>query len=215
MSSATNSHPDFLLSEALAGSRESFGQLLGVYRNYLKLLVISQLERRLQSRVSASDVVQETFLEADRDFHQFRGTSVGEFCAWMRKILAHNLQRVVEQHVLTAKRSVRREVSLELLAGSLDRSSARLDSLIPDGGTSPSMRIERHEQELALANAIAELPADYRDVIILRHLEGLSFETIAVRMERTAGAVRMLWLRAIRSLKGITNPTHADSEASN
>lgn len=201
MSNSSAANPDLLLRQALAGSRECFGRLLHVYRNYLKLLVMAQLEKKLQRRISASDVVQETFLEANRDFAQFRGQSSGEFCAWLRKILVNNLHRVVEQHVLAEKRTVRREVSLEAIATSLEQSTTRLDAILPDPGTSPSMNYQKHEQELELANVVAELPADYREVIVLRHIEALPFEEVAKRMDRSAGAVRMLWLRAIRQLR--------------
>lgn len=201
MSVSSSANAEVLLSQALAGSSECFGRLLHVYRNYLKLLVVTQLERKLQQRVSPSDVVQETFLEANRDFAQFRGSTTAEFCGWLRRILVNNLHRVVERHVLAAKRDVRREVSLENLAKNLEQSTARLESLLPDPGTSPSGNAQRHEMEIMLANQLAELPADYRDVIVLRHLEGLRFEEIATRMDRSTGAARMLWLRAIQSLR--------------
>ena len=214
MLSSTGNQAEILLSQALAGSQDSFGKLLGVYRNYLHLLVVSQLEKKLQQRVSPSDVLQETFLEANRDFHQFRGCSIGEFCSWLRQILAHNLHRVIEQHVLTAKRSVRREISLERLSASLDHSSARIEALLPDLGTSPSLKCERHEQELELANAIADLPADYRDVLVLRHIESLPFEEVAKRMQRSEGAARMLWLRAIRCMRSKMIQTSTSGESS-
>lgn len=201
MTNSSAANAEVLLSQALAGSSECFGRLLHVYRNYLKLLVVTQLERKLQQRVSPSDVVQETFLEANRDFAQFRGKSSGEFCAWLRKILVNNLHRVVERHVLAAKRDVRREVSLENLANSMEQSTARLEAMLPDPGTSPSGNAQRHEMEITLANHLAELPADYRDAIVLRHIEGLSFEAVGQRMERSAGAARMLWLRAIQTLR--------------
>lgn len=210
-------NPDLLLAQALAGSREGLGRLLDVYRNYLKLLVVAQVEKKILRRVSPSDVVQETFLEANRDFPQFRGESSGEFSAWLRRILVNNLHRVVEQHVLTEKRSVRREVSLEVLAQSLDHSTAQLDAMFPDPGTSPSMNAQRQEQEIELANCLAEMSSDYRDVIVLRHLEGLKFEEVAQRMQRSVGAVRMLWLRAIRILRGklesLNPPEQTPSEA--
>lgn len=201
MSPDSTTNPELLLSQALAGSQECFGRLLHVYRNYLKLLVISQLEKKLTRRVSPSDVVQETFLEANRDFHQFRGRSTAEFCGWLRRILVNNLHRVVEQHVLTAKRSVHREVSLEALANSLEQSTARLEIFLSDHQTSPSGSMQQYEQQLLLANELALLPHDYREVIVLRHMEALSFEQVAERMNRSAGAVRMLWLRAIRRLR--------------
>ncbi len=190
-----------LLGRAQAGSVESLGDLLQLYANYLKLLVLAQLEHNLRVRVSPSDVVQETFFEAHRDFVQFRGSSTGEFLAWLRRILVNNLCRVVEQHVLAEKRDVRREVSMERLASALEQSTARLESVLPDPGTSPSAGAHRREVEIVLADQLAQLPTDYRDVIVLRHIEALPFDEVARRMERSSGAVRMLWLRAIKTLR--------------
>jgi RNA polymerase sigma-70 factor (ECF subfamily) len=198
-SSATNA--EILLSQALAGSQGCFGRLLHLYRNYLKLLVMSHLERKLQARVSPSDIVQETYLEASRDFDKFRGSTNREFRAWLRQILVNNLHRVVEQHVLTQKRDVRREISLEALARSLDQSTARLERFLPAPDMSPSNNIQQFEMEIKLADKLADLPADYREVIVLRHIEALPFECVGRRMERSAGAARMLWLRAIQSLR--------------
>ncbi len=192
---------DELLGQAQAGSTESLGHLLQLYTNYLKLLVLAQLEKNLRVRVSPSDVVQETFFEAHRDFSQFRGHSSGEFLAWLRKILVNNLYRVVEQHILAEKRDVRREVSLERLASALEQSTARLEAVLPDPGPSPSAGAHRREVEIVLADQLAELPSDYRDVIVLRHIEALPFDEIARRMERSSGAVRMLWLRAVKVLR--------------
>lgn len=190
-----------LLHQARTGSGESLGRLLQLYTNYLKLLVLAQMQRNLRVRVSPSDVVQETFFEAHRDFGQFRGQTSGEFVAWLRRILVNNLCRVVEQHVMAEKRDVRREVSLERLATSLEQSTARLEAVLPDPGSSPSAGFHRRELELALADQLAELPTDYRDVIVLRHIEALPFDEVGRRMERSSGAVRMLWLRAIKMLR--------------
>jgi RNA polymerase sigma-70 factor (ECF subfamily) len=192
---------DKLFASAQHGSSACLGRLLTLYSNYLKLLISTQLDDRLRSRVSPSDIVQETFFEAHRDFAQFRGRSSGEFVAWLRKILVNNILRVVEQHVLTEKRDVRREISLEQIGRRLEESTARLDSLLAQSAESPSGNAQRHEQELILANALAALPNDYREVIMLRHIEGLSFEEVAERMERSSGAVRMLWLRALEKLR--------------
>jgi RNA polymerase sigma-70 factor (ECF subfamily) len=192
---------DELLGRAQAGSGESLGQLLQLYANYLKLLVLAQLEQNLRVRVSPSDVIQETFFEAHRDFVQFRGKTSAEFLAWLRRILVNNLCRVVEQHVLAEKRDVRREVSLERLASALEQSTARLEAVLPDPGSSPSAGAHRREMEIVLADQLAELPTDYRDVIVLRHIEALPFEEVARRMERSSGAVRMLWLRAVKMLR--------------
>lgn len=190
-----------LLTQAQAGSGESLGRLLQLYANYLKLLILGQMERNLAARVSPSDVVQETFFEAHRDFAQFRGRTTPEFIGWLRRILVNNLYRVVEQHLVAEKRDARREVSFAQLATRLERSTARLESVLHDQGTSPSGGAQRREAELVLADEMAALAPDYRDVIVLRHLEGLKFEEIGRRMERSPGAVRMLWLRGIKQLR--------------
>jgi RNA polymerase sigma-70 factor (ECF subfamily) len=172
-----------------------------LYSNYLRLLVTAQLDSRLKVRVSPSDIVQEAFFEAHRDFHQFRGQSTAEFVSWLRKILINNIMRVVEQHVLAEKRDVRREVSLEEIGRRLEQSTVRLETFFAEETRSPSGCAVQRENEILLADALAELPADYRDVILLRHIEGLPFEEVGERMSRSAGAVRMLWLRALKFLR--------------
>ncbi|HUT92260.1 MAG TPA: sigma-70 family RNA polymerase sigma factor [Thermoguttaceae bacterium] len=190
-----------LLRSARAGKLECLGQLLQLYGNYLKLLAATQIDEKLLARSSPSDVVQETFLEAHRDFGQFRGQSVPEFLAWLRRILVNNLSRLVEKHVLAEKRDVRRETSLGGIGGALERSAARLESVLVDQAASPSSNAQRREYAIILANQLAELSQDYRDVLVLRHLEGLPFGEVAERMGRSPGAVRMLWLRAIGQLR--------------
>jgi RNA polymerase sigma-70 factor (ECF subfamily) len=194
-------NPEDLLCEALAGRHESLGRLLQLYTNYLSLLASSQLGRRLQTRCSPSDVVQETFCEAHRDFAQFHGETESEFLAWLRQILVNNIARVVEKHLVAAKRDVRREVSINEISRGLGRSTARLESVLADHGPSPSASAHRREYAVLLADRLAELPPDYRDVLVQRHLEGLPFSEIAGRMGRSSGAVRMLWLRAIDQLR--------------
>ena len=199
--SQSSTNAAVLLDRAQQGSMSSLGHLMGLYAHYLKLVVSTQLDGRLRTRVSASDVVQETFYEAHRDFPAFRGKSPEEFLGWMRKILVNNLLRAVEQHVLTAKRDVRREVSLERMQGGVDRSAMRFTSLVTSNEESPSTDLQRQERESVLAEVLAEMPADYRKLIHLRHMEGLSFSEVAIRMNRSSGAVRMLWLRALRRLR--------------
>jgi RNA polymerase sigma-70 factor, ECF subfamily len=201
MSSHAQGEVDKLFASARQGSTSCLGRLLTLYSNYLKLLIAAQLDDRLRVRVSPSDIVQETFFEAHRDFHQFRGQSTGEFVAWLRKILVNNLLHVVEQHLLAEKRDVRREISLEQIGKRLEQSTARLESLLAQPGDSPSSHAQRNEQEIMLADALAELPGDYRQVILLRHVEGLPFDEVARRMDRSSGAVRMLWLRALERLR--------------
>jgi RNA polymerase sigma-70 factor, ECF subfamily len=201
MSAPAQSEIESLFKAARDGSNSCLGRLLALYTNYLKLLVASHLDQRLGARVSPSDVVQEAFFEAHRDFAQFRGRSSGEFVAWLRRILLNNVLRVIEQHMLAEKRDVRREISLEEIGRRLEQSTARLDSFLAQQTATPSGCAVERENNIVLADALAALPRDYRDVIVLRHVEGLPFEQVARRMERSSGAVRMLWLRALSKLR--------------
>jgi RNA polymerase sigma-70 factor (ECF subfamily) len=190
-----------LIGKARRGSQSSLGALLQQYRNYLLVLAATQIEKRLQPRISPSDVVQETMLRAHQHFAQFRGASERELLAWLRQILVNNLGKFIEQHMLAARRDVRREVSLERIGAAVDQSTIRLAALVPASGKSPSMAVQQREEAVVLADRLAQLAEDYRDVLVLRNLQGLQFDEIAQRIGRSVGATRMLWLRAIEKLR--------------
>ncbi len=195
----------FLLRDDRNLDANGLGSILQLYWNYLHLLAEAQLDRRLRVRFSPSDLVQETFLEAHRDFPQFRGATEEEFLAWLRQILVHNLIVAVRRHFDAGKRDVRREVSLEQVRSQMDTSALGVAAALAQDGTSPSDRVQREELLVALADDLSELPQDYREVIVLRHLQGCSFAEVAQRMDRNEGAVRMLWLRAIGQLRSRLN----------
>ena len=201
MHSKAGPNPETLLAEARQGRRESLGRLLELYRNYLYLLARTQIDIHLQARVSPSDLVQEALLEAYRDFGQFRGKTEKELLGWLRRILVHNLSRFVEKEMRAQKRSMRREVPLDRRLADLERSSERVDAALVSHWSSPSAQAERRELAAILADQLARLKPEHRDVLVLRNLEGLSFEEVARRMQRTPGAVRMLWLRALDRLR--------------
>jgi RNA polymerase sigma-70 factor (ECF subfamily) len=193
-------NPEQLLAEARRGGRDSLGALLELYRNYLSLLARTQVDLHLQGRANPSDLVQETFLQACGHFGQFRGSTEKELLAWLRRILVNNLGRLVETQLRAQKRDARREVSLENQVRRLDRSAAKVEAALVSQHSSPSAQAQRRELATQVADLLAGLPAHYRDVIVLRNLEGLSFEEVALRMGRTPGAVRVLWLRALEKL---------------
>ncbi len=192
-----------LLEEARQGRAEPLGELLQLYRNYLTVLATTQFNRRLNRRLSPSDLVQEAMLAAHRDIGQFRGESEREFLAWLRQILINCLHRAIEVHLKAKKRDMRCEVSMEQVNAALDQSVLNFANVLADPGPSPSAGARHREQSVALANHLAQLKPAYREVIVLRNLQGLSFEEIAERMERKSGSVRMLWLRAIEKLKTV------------
>jgi len=190
--------PEQLLNEARAGDDRALGQLLDQHCNYLTLLARMQIGRYLQSKLDAADVVQDTFLEAHRHFAHFRGQTQAEFVVWLRRILATVLANLVRQYVGTQARDVRLERDL---AAGLDQSSAALDGALVDPRSSPSQQSARREQSIILADALATLPDDYRDVIVLRQLQGLSFAEVASKMNRSEDSVQKLWVRALANLR--------------
>jgi RNA polymerase sigma-70 factor (ECF subfamily) len=190
--------PEGVLAALGRGDAAAAAALLAGYRPWLHLLARMQLGRRLRGRFDASDVAQQALLEACRALPAFRGTSEGELLAWLRQVLAHVLSHEVRRHGATRQRDAGREVSLDQ---ALAESSRRLGDLLAASDSSPSTRAARNDDAVRLAAALARLPADYREVIVLRNLEGLPHEEVAARMGRGAGAVRMLWVRALARLR--------------
>jgi RNA polymerase sigma-70 factor (ECF subfamily) len=198
MGISRNVDPVVLLGAARAGDENARGQLLELYRNYFGILARVQIHRRLQGKVDPSDVVQEAFLAAHRDFDQFRGHTEAELMSWLRHILAARLTDNARRFLGARRRDVRLELQLK---HELDQSSHALDRGLVDCGSSPSERAVRREQSVLLADALGSLPADYREVITLRHLEGLTFPEVARRMERSLASVEKLWVRALACLR--------------
>jgi RNA polymerase sigma-70 factor (ECF subfamily) len=192
-----------LLSRAKKGDGECLGELLTLYRNYLSALASTQLERRLRPRVSPSDLVQETMLKAHRHFAQFKGRSEAEFLGWLRQILLSNLAHFVEQHLLAAKRNIRREISIEESASLADGASRGAIALGTPRGESPSAEVRQREASQILSDHLGKLSPRYRDVLLLRNIQGLSFDEIGIQLHCTPAAARMLWLRAIQKLRVI------------
>ena len=186
-----------LLRAASSGDPDALGRLLEMYRNYVGLLARTQLDRRLRSKVSPSDVVQDTFLNAKRAFSQFRGSSEVEFVGWLRRILARRLAEIV-RHYVTEQRDVNLEVKIQL---QLDQSSVAFVSAMAANDASPSEHAIHKEQGVQLANALANLSCEYREVLVLRHLESLRFADVAQRMGRSLNSVKNLWARAIVKLR--------------
>jgi RNA polymerase sigma-70 factor (ECF subfamily) len=168
------------------------------YRSWLGMLARLQVEPRFRAKFDPSDIVQQTMLEVVRGWPQFRGGSDAELAAWLRQILAHVLLHEMRRFGGAQRRDVDREISLEQ---ALAESSRKLGDALAAPGSSPSEQAGRHELELRLADALAKLPADYAEVILLRNVEGLSHDEIAKRMGRGVGAVRMLWVRALARLR--------------
>jgi RNA polymerase sigma-70 factor (ECF subfamily) len=190
--------PELLLVLAKGGDGVALGQLLERYRNYMALLVRLQVGRRLRRKVDAEDLLQEIGLEVHRKIPMFRGSSEREFLKWVRRMVGSILANQVRHFLGTKCRDLRLE---RALVEELDHSSRALNRSLVAPQSTPSQQAVRREQAVILADALQGLPEDYREVIILRHLEGLSFPDVARRMGRTEDSVKNVWLRALARLR--------------
>jgi RNA polymerase sigma-70 factor (ECF subfamily) len=183
-----------LLHAARGGHRESLGELLGQCRQYLLLVANQELGDQLQAKAGASDLVQETFVEACQNFTQFQGNA-DQLMAWLREILLHRLAKLHRRYRRTEKRNVARERSEEA-------TDHAWQQLFDSDATSPSEHAVRAEDRELLEAALERLSEVHRQVLALRHQENLTFAEIGERMGRSDNAARMLWWRAFERLAG-------------
>jgi RNA polymerase sigma-70 factor (ECF subfamily) len=190
------------LAAARSGSREALGQVLSQYHSYLLQIARRELARDLSSKGGASDLVQETFLEAQRFFDRFGGCSAAEVRAWLRCLLLHHTAKIGRRFHTTQKRRLAREVSLD--ASNPPATSA--EALPPASMPSPSAYLLARERREVLLRALDRLPDDYRRVMLLRYQKEMTFDEIGRDMRRSGDAVRMLWARALERLKHELRP---------
>ena len=167
------------------------------FRSYLVLLARLKLDRKLRGKLDASDVVQQTLLEAHAALESCRGDDLAAQAAWLRQILARNLANAVRD-LTRAKRDVRKERSLQT---DLDNSASQMEGWLAARESSPSQKLERHERALQLAEALVQLPEAQRDAVVLRHFQGLSLADIAEQLDCTTAAVTGLLHRGLKNLR--------------
>jgi RNA polymerase sigma-70 factor (ECF subfamily) len=172
-------------------------QPLERFRSYLHLLARLHLDPRLRGKLDASDVVQQTLLQAHEAREQFRGQTESEQAAWLRKILARNLAHAVRDFGRD-KRDLAREQSLD---AALDASSARLEAWLAAEQSSPSQRAERKEQAVVLAAALEQLPEAQREAVVLHYFQGCTVAAIGRQLNRSPEAVAGLLHRGLKQLR--------------
>lgn len=186
---------DRWLAQARGGCRESLGKALNACRRYLLAIANRELTAELKAKEGVSDLVQDTFLEAQRDFAHFEGKSRAELLAWLRQMLLHNLEDLTRKYWGADKRLLDREVSLDDDKGLHD---PKRDFLDP--APSPSGLAIRKEQEQALQACLERLPKSYRQVIEWVHRDNRSYADIGSCLGISADAARKLHHRAVALL---------------
>jgi RNA polymerase sigma-70 factor (ECF subfamily) len=200
LSQQTNDDPsgasgqvDEWLSRARGGSQSALGLALEAGRKYLLLVANRALDDKLRAKFGASDLVQDTYLEAHRDFGQFRGETQAEFYRWLLGILAHRLANSVRHYRYTKQRDVGRELPAESIEAALSR--------IEDEAATPGALFLARDEARRVQMALERMDEHFRSALVERTWRGDSFAQIAARRDCTPEAARKLWARAVRQMR--------------
>jgi RNA polymerase sigma-70 factor (ECF subfamily) len=193
-----------LLRQIRAGNRQACEQLFARHQAYLRRLVELRLDPRLRSRVDPADVVQEACLEALNRLDAYLERPALPFRLWLRQIAVDRALKALRHHLGTARRALAREVPLP------ERSSSVLAQQLLAGGSTPSQHLNHRELARRLRQAVGQLPEADREIVMMRHFEGLSNQEAAclLGLDPAAASKRhgraMLRLHRILSEGGLT-----------
>jgi RNA polymerase sigma-70 factor (ECF subfamily) len=186
-----------LLERARNGEAQALGDLLEHFRPYLSNLARQLLSPALAQKVGASDLFQETCIDAMRDFGAARVQNVVSLEAWLVSLLSNNLKDWQRKFRASQKRDVRRERSLHDTESKI---GLKKITLVSNDPTPPSHIIKKESCDL-VKQAMSRLARGYQQIIRWRTEERKSWQEIALQLNRSEAAVRMLWKRAVERLK--------------
>lgn len=198
-----------LLEGARNGDTSARDALLQRHRDSLRRMIEMRLDRRIQQRVDASDIVQEVLVDANRRLVDYLENPKMPFHLWLRHMAKDRIIDAHRRHRVSGKRSVDREQNLNV-GFNMDQSSVDLAAQLCDHNATPGAAATMQELNVRFQAAIEELEDQDREVVIMRHFEQLSNQDVAAALELTPAAASMRYLRAIRRLRSLLGPTAND-----
>jgi RNA polymerase sigma-70 factor (ECF subfamily) len=191
-----------LIDRAIQGDQEAWGELLARYRDRLRRMVALRLDRRLQGRVDASDVIQEAMLDASRRLAEYRRNPTMPFFLWLRYFTGQRLVEQHRRHLGAQGRDAGREISL--YRGAMpETTTAALAAQLLGRFTSPSQAAQRAERKIRLQESLNNLDPLDREILALRHFEQLSNGEAAEVLGLDKSAASKRYARALVRLKDI------------
>src|SRR5262245_34534473 len=191
-----------LLEQARAGNQSALNELFARHRPRLRRMVLLRLDRRLQARIDASDVIQEAYVEAVTRLDDYLRAPSYPLFLWLRLIVGERLLKLHRHHLGTQMRNAGLEVSIyhgALPAGS----SAALAAQLLGKHTSPTQAVLRTERMMRLQEALNTLDAMDREVLSLRHFEEMTLAETALSLGIEESAAAKRYIRALKRLKAI------------
>jgi RNA polymerase sigma-70 factor (ECF subfamily) len=189
-----------LVSLAKQGDESALDELCRAYGERVRRIIRLHIGKELRSKLESMDIVQDAFISALRGLESFTYKSEGDFLRWISKIAENRIRDNLDK-LHANKRDVRKEIPLK------DNERSSQDSFIrdfaPADSTTPSMIISKREELDKLEKAMDKLKPEYKEVISLTKIEGLSYEEVGKRLSKSSDAVRMLLARAMVELTGV------------
>ncbi len=167
------------------GDQQALGELLNGLRPYVRVIVRSVLHEQKEKLIDESDLIQESLIQASRCCHSFHGQTQVEWLGWLRTITIRTAQRAL--HVENRRPMTKPELA----------------TLIADGSSTPCDELVRQENADRMAVALTHLPEDMQQILLWRVIDDLDYQSIGQLMHRSPGAMRVLYLRALRRLKEV------------
>lgn len=179
------------------GDKSAINQLYSVYAERVHWMVRFRMSSELRSKLESMDLAQDTLLSALEGLGDFTYKNEGDFVRWLSRIAENELRRSLKK-LHADKRDIHKEVRLDsygsTTAGGFGGTPGPIDA------TTPSVIMSKREDLAKLEKAIDKLRPEYKEVIILTKIEGLSYKEIAGRLNKSPDAVRMLATRAMVAL---------------
>jgi len=195
--SVNDHNTQHLVTLAKEGDQPAVEQLCRIYGERVRRIIRLRIDRKLRPKIDSVDVVQDALILAMAGLKNFTYRNEGDFLRWLSKIAENKLHDILDKFH-AEKRDIRREIPFKKVETKIEEGSVGIAG--PLQTTTPSVLLSRKEQYDRLERAIDDLKPEYREVIFLSRIERLSHEEIAVKMEKSKGAVAMLLSRALIAL---------------
>jgi RNA polymerase sigma-70 factor (ECF subfamily) len=179
-------------------------RLLGEHRARLLRMVDVRLHPQVRARVDASDVVQEAYMEASRRIDEYAADPRVPFFVWLRRMTGQRLLKTHRTHLDAQQRDVRRQAQEE--RGMPEPSVVAMVARLAADGTTPTRAAARAELRERILTALGELGEIDREVLSLRHFEGLTNEEVAAELDLTKHAASKRYIRALERLREVLGP---------
>ena len=195
-----NDRTQQLLQGVRNGDSQAANRLLDRHREALRQMVAMRLDRKIQGRVDASDIVQEVMIEANRRLQDYLENPVMPFHLWLRHMAKDRLIDAHRRHRGSAKRSVDREQPMVAMGG-MEQSTMELARHLADAEMTPAAAATMGEMQKRFEAAINQLGEQDQEIVLMRHFEHLSNQEAAQALGLTEPAASMRYLRAMRRLR--------------